>query len=228
MKTEHASTPTNQQRDERGRFNQGNQGGPGHPFARQVARLRRALLQSVTEEDIQEVGRRLVALAKEGNVQAAKLLLSYTIGKPQPAPEPDRLDADEWQIYRDTTPMKTESAAVIDAGAPEFHLNVVRAMRPVIAQLMQQQIEEIVNETPEQREEREQREAEEAERFLSSPAPAPIEPIGLEEAPSANGMHGAAPPSANGKKRHSAGRTGRRPPSTNGDGAVDRRSPAPA
>jgi hypothetical protein len=219
MNTEHASTQTNQERDERGRFNKGNQGGPGNPFARQVAGLRRALLQSVTEEDIQEVGRRLVALAKEGNVQAAKLVLSYTIGKPQPAPEPDRLDADEWQIYRDTTPMKTESAAVINAGAPEFHLNVVRAMRPVVAQLMQEQIAEIVNETPEEREEREERETAEVERLFASP---------LEDEPSPNGVPGAAPPSANGKKRQSPGRNGRGSPSTNGDAALDRRSPAPA
>jgi hypothetical protein len=217
MNTEPTSTETNAERDERGRFSKGNHGGPGNPFARQVAGLRRALIESVTQEDIQEVARRLVALAKEGNVQAAKLLLSYAIGKPQPAPEPDRMDADEWQIYKDTTPMKAESATVISAGPPELHLQCVRAMRPAIARLMQQQIDEIAREMSQEREEREQREAAEDERFLASPPPEAIEPIEMEREPSSNGEH-----------RHSPGRNGRRPPSTNGDFGQDRRRTVPA
>ena len=75
-------------------------------FARQVAALRQALLASITPKDMQDVAARLLDLAKDGNVQAAKLLLAYTIGKPQPAPEPDRMDADEWEVYQDTSVMK--------------------------------------------------------------------------------------------------------------------------
>ena len=56
------SAPTNDARDERGRFVAGNRGGPGNPFARKVAALRRALIDSVTPQDIQEVAGRLVAL----------------------------------------------------------------------------------------------------------------------------------------------------------------------
>jgi hypothetical protein len=51
----------------------------GGPFARQVAALRHALLAPVTEDDMEAVARELVRQAKEGNLAAAKLLLSYAL-----------------------------------------------------------------------------------------------------------------------------------------------------
>ena len=48
----------------KGRFTMGNKGGPGNPFARKVAALRQALLDSITPEDIQGVAARLLALHK--------------------------------------------------------------------------------------------------------------------------------------------------------------------
>src|SRR5262245_11975481 len=89
-------------RDGHGRFAKGNLGGPGNPFARQVAALRLALLASVTEEDLEAITQELVRLAKEGNLAAAKLLLSYALGKPAAPVDPDTLDAQEWEIYRRT------------------------------------------------------------------------------------------------------------------------------
>jgi hypothetical protein len=86
-------------RDERGRFVQGNEGGPGNPFTRRVAALRTALLQQITEEDIQEVARRLLAQAKEGDLAAIKLLLQYAIGKPLETVNPDRLDHEELEGF---------------------------------------------------------------------------------------------------------------------------------
>jgi hypothetical protein len=87
-------------RDGHGRFADGNGGGPGNPFAGQVAALRKALLAAVTAQDMAEVTQALVRRAKEGHVTAAKLLLAYTLGKPaapagpeaagRPAPEGDR------------------------------------------------------------------------------------------------------------------------------------------
>jgi hypothetical protein len=82
-------------RDAAGRFVKGNAGGTGNPFARRVARLRSALLDAVTEGDLQAVARRLVLQAKNGDVAAAKLLLLYTVGRPAESVEPDRLDAEE-------------------------------------------------------------------------------------------------------------------------------------
>src|SRR5271167_4274963 len=86
------------ERDENGHFRKGNRGGPGNPFARQIARLRKVLLEAVSEADLVEVIEMLKRKAKEGDVAAAKLLLSYSIGKPVDPPNPDTLDLDEFGI----------------------------------------------------------------------------------------------------------------------------------
>src|SRR4051812_47583774 len=84
-------------RDVNGRFRQGNPGGPGNPFARRVAALRKALLDSVSEQDVRDVAEMLKLKARQGDVAAMKLFLQYCVGKPGPAKDPDRMDADEWQ-----------------------------------------------------------------------------------------------------------------------------------
>lgn len=68
-------------RDASGKFATGNRGGPGNPHAKQVAKLRKALLDTVTAEDVAEVVRALVAQAKNGDVVAAREVLDRTIGK---------------------------------------------------------------------------------------------------------------------------------------------------
>ena len=79
----------NNGRDEHGRFTQGNPGGPGNPYAVQVGKLRTALLNAVTEDDIREIIGALVEKAKEGNIAAARVLFDRTLGKPL---EPDILE----------------------------------------------------------------------------------------------------------------------------------------
>jgi hypothetical protein len=46
-------------RDAQGRFIGGNPGGPGNPFARQVAEMRKALLSCVTYEEMRIIGGQL-------------------------------------------------------------------------------------------------------------------------------------------------------------------------
>src|SRR4051812_18229663 len=53
-----------------------------------VAAIRQALLDSVTPEDMGNIGKALVQRAAEGHVPAAKLLFTYIFGKPGSAPEP--------------------------------------------------------------------------------------------------------------------------------------------
>ena len=89
-------------RDERGRFAQGNSGGAGNPFARRVAQMRQALLQAVSDEDLQELVQALLLRAKSGDVAAARLVLSYTVGKPAATQEPDRMDVQEVQLYKES------------------------------------------------------------------------------------------------------------------------------
>jgi hypothetical protein len=103
-------------RDARGRFTKGNPGGPGCPYARRVAELRSALLAAVDSEAIADVGRKLVEKARAGDLAAAKLLLSYTVGAPQQTVpvDPDRVQinalrlADEFQQREERAALMSE------------------------------------------------------------------------------------------------------------------------
>jgi hypothetical protein len=68
--------------DASGRFARGNYGGPGNPFARQVAQFRAAIYRSVTREQVADALKKLIELVAKGHFGAIKLFLEYTIGKP--------------------------------------------------------------------------------------------------------------------------------------------------
>ena len=67
--------------DTNGRFAAGNTLGRGNPHAAQTAKLRSAMLSAVTEDDVKAVVGKLVALAKDGDVPAIKLLFDRVLGK---------------------------------------------------------------------------------------------------------------------------------------------------
>ncbi len=71
-------------RDSRGRFTPCNPGGPGNPFARQVAQLRSTILQHLSTKDIGNIIEAVKVKAVSGDLVAAKLLLQYAVGKPAP------------------------------------------------------------------------------------------------------------------------------------------------
>ena len=75
-----------------GRFGKGNKGGPGNPFAAKVARLRSAMLRSVSPADMKAIIGKLVEEAKGGNVQAAKEVMERCLGKPFEADLMERLE----------------------------------------------------------------------------------------------------------------------------------------
>ncbi len=85
-------------RDGSGRFTPGNTGGPGNPHAASVARLRAAMLGAVEAGDVADVVRALVALAKGGNVAAAREILDRTLGKTEALDLLARLEALEARI----------------------------------------------------------------------------------------------------------------------------------
>ena len=202
------------QRDDKGQWAFNNIGGPGNPFARQVAALRKTILNTVKPENMERITNRLMQMAEEGNLQAAKLLLAYAIGKPQPAPSPDRLDIDEWNIFRETGSMQQETPNLANTCSPDFYLDTVRVTRPCVSGLMRNKVADIFNETPEQREARKAKEAEEFERIMKSPAP-PFDwptPNG-NSGKRAKGKKRRGKPSPNGKKPSPNGK----PPSPNGD-----------
>jgi hypothetical protein len=77
-------------RDASGRFAKGNPGGLGNPNHRRSAALRQAMLDCVTDEDIQAVIKAVIDQAKEGNIAAAKLFFQYVFGKPGPVDDMGR------------------------------------------------------------------------------------------------------------------------------------------
>ena len=106
----------------------GNPGGPGNPFARRVGELRRAMLAAVKPADVADIIKALVAKAKEGHVQAAKLVLSYVLGKPQRVADPDLADVDEWELHEETAAMSQDMAEVLKAPPASVPLWTARTM----------------------------------------------------------------------------------------------------
>ena len=92
------STNGNNGRNSKGQFAKGNPGGPGNPYARHVARLRASLIEAVGDDGLAEIVQGMVTAAKGGDVAAAKLLLSYLLGKPAESVEPDYVDIHERQL----------------------------------------------------------------------------------------------------------------------------------
>lgn len=75
-----------------GHFVRGNRGGTGNPHAKQVAKLRSALIHTITEEDVQNITRKLRDQALAGDLDSIRLLLDYTVGKPGKALDPDDVE----------------------------------------------------------------------------------------------------------------------------------------
>jgi|SRR5215471_2661629 len=92
-------------RDASGRFLRGTAPGPGrprNPYARRQAALRRAALAEVHATDVRALVRVLLTRALAGDLKAADVLFAWVIG-PAPLPvHPDRLDADEAEVQRQT------------------------------------------------------------------------------------------------------------------------------
>ena len=68
-------------RDSHGRFQKGNPGGPGNPYAERVAELRSMILDAVTKENLRAVVKAMVKRAKGGDVVAARELFNRLVGK---------------------------------------------------------------------------------------------------------------------------------------------------
>jgi len=104
-------------RDGTGRFAPGNAGGPGNPYARQVAEYKKAFLAFVTIEDFGRIVAAMKKKAEEGDVAAAKLILQYLLGRPTAAVDPDMLAVDEWQKLQQGSRPPREMTAVMN-GVP--------------------------------------------------------------------------------------------------------------
>lgn len=70
-------------RNARGQFVKGNPGGPGRGPGTTAAGRRAAFVASVTPEALAKIAKAMVDAALEGDVAAAKVVLSYVIGPPE-------------------------------------------------------------------------------------------------------------------------------------------------
>jgi hypothetical protein len=140
---------TRQERDEQGRFGKGNRGGPGNPFARQVARLRKAALEAVSDQDVQEIIGALKEKAKAGDVAAAKLVLSYSVGKPAPTHDPDRLDRHEFDTLVGNTVPDEQSVKQVLHLPLEMLLKILHAALPALREGQRAQLAEMLQAQPE-------------------------------------------------------------------------------
>jgi hypothetical protein len=82
-------------RNRRGRFIKGNKGGPGNPFAPQVARVRQAVFAAVSPDTVREIMAALIVRALTGDLHAAKLVLAYAVGLPDAAQDLDEVELEE-------------------------------------------------------------------------------------------------------------------------------------
>jgi hypothetical protein len=118
-----------EQRESNGRFARGNPGGPGNPYARQVAAMRVRALDSVSGDDVEAILAKMVELAKGGDVPAARLVLQYTLGRPVPSAHPDRLDRDEVEAFQ-ANAMRQDAFSLVESTPVGPVLTVVRELSP--------------------------------------------------------------------------------------------------
>ncbi len=135
-------------RDSRGRFTANNKGGPGNPFGRRTATLRQAMLDAVTGEDLQAIVRQLIQQAREGDVPAARLVFSYTLGKPDKAVDPDSLDQQEWQQLRHNAVPNQELLALLSLLQAPLACTILRAALPHLQEQMAQSIAQQLHQPP--------------------------------------------------------------------------------
>ncbi len=169
-------------RDAQGRFAPGNLGGPGNPYARRVAELRRVMLDCVTAQDMEIIVGELMVQAKNGKLGAIKLLFQYVLGKPPATVNPDTLDLEEVDLFR-RSPMAAEATDVLANRLPPGPVaEVLRFAMPCVGDRFQQELAEGLQADLAAR-----RRADEAERAgESGPAATPD----ARPAPSPNGKNG--------------------------------------
>lgn len=109
-----------------GQFVAGNKLGRGNPHARRQADFHRALMDAVTPAGVQALAVSLWVRARGGDVQAAALLLSYVVGKPRAAPDPDRLDLEECHLLAESPTISEVLRAYCDSLPPVAASSLLR------------------------------------------------------------------------------------------------------
>ena len=72
-----------------------------NPYAQRAARTRSLVAETVTDDDVRGIVGNLVKRAKDGNLTAAKLVLSYVVGNPEAPKDPDTVELVGMKLERD-------------------------------------------------------------------------------------------------------------------------------
>jgi hypothetical protein len=143
-----ADAPPTSGRDAYGRFAKGNRGGPGNPFARRTAGLRKAFCNALTQRQMRQLARSLHERALEGDTAAARLLLSYGVGRPGPAADPDTLDRHEVGVFAAAPEMLVEFQSCYKAMTPRVLAELARGLLPILAEAHRQDLAAKLREEP--------------------------------------------------------------------------------
>ncbi len=129
------------QRDEKGRFSKGNRGGPGNPFARQIAQLRASLIERVSEADIQHIADRLIVNARLGHLPSIRLLFLYVLGKPAAVVDPDTLDLEEWRQHIQPLPqIMAELLQALMSMPIQVATDMVQTAQPYMQRMLREEL----------------------------------------------------------------------------------------
>jgi hypothetical protein len=171
-------------RDANGRFTKNNPGGPGNPYARYTAAMRKAFAEEASADDLRKVARAMIEKAQQGDVAAAKLVCSYTMGKPLVGTDPDHVDADEWQTWKANAVPDGETSAVLNRIATTLACHLLRETVPALSLARAERLAAALAAAPAVKK------AEEAVNASTAPAAAPAPAV----VSSADDQAGAAKP----------------------------------
>ncbi|MFO0866860.1 MAG: hypothetical protein U0744_19850 [Gemmataceae bacterium] len=137
------------ERNPKGTFRNGNRGGPGNPYARRVSKLRQAVMEECAEEDLRDITRAMINLAKDGDKAAAKLVYQYALGKPDKQIDPDRIDEHELGVLKGVAVPAALLEALLAATPADTANRLVQNMWPALMQTMAKQLDEQIVERQE-------------------------------------------------------------------------------
>jgi hypothetical protein len=109
-----------------GRFAVGNRGGPGNPFVRRLATLRKAVTDAVDEGRLRRIMRKLASMAEAGDLHAAEIVLAYAVGKPTAAVDPDAVDRLELEAILAGPRMDLLAATLLGTASPGDALRMLK------------------------------------------------------------------------------------------------------
>jgi hypothetical protein len=105
-----------------------------------MAQLRKAVLDVVTDEDIQAAARTLIEQARAGDLAAIRILFSYAMGKPTAAVDPDRVDVEEWQLLQQSSVAPQAMHGVLQSLPADWVVRLLQIAWLCVVQTMGQQV----------------------------------------------------------------------------------------